>query len=112
MGLIKVNYDKAYQQARRLQEAVQESESACKYIDSILRQAPAQWRGESEKQFELELRQWKKEQLSIQKEMESLAKTIRMVADEFKAAEERIAAQTGGKTSAGHGGGGGGGRGF
>lgn len=90
--MIRIDYAKAIREANRLQTTANECQTMCSLIDTLLRDMPAYWEGDSEKQFEAELAQWKRETLSIKTELSSLSKTVKKVANDIKEAEERAIA--------------------
>lgn len=91
--MIKVDYDNTRACARKLTGAAdtcrQMNSSATKLIGEI----SSCWQGKSATAFASELTKWKKETESIQKELLSLSSKIVRIADEFEAAEERLAAE-------------------
>lgn len=91
--MIRVDYERSRAAARKLREAASECSSMISNAKSLSAAIPSCWEGTSAQAFSTEVLQWIQETRSIQSELSSLASDIVRIANEFEAAEARLAAE-------------------
>jgi len=91
--MIRVDYGQTRAAARNLMEAASECSSMIKNANRINAAIPSCWEGASAQAFSSEILQWIQETRSIQSELSALARDIVRTANEFEAAEARLAAE-------------------
>lgn len=91
--MIRVNYAQTRAAAQKLREAASECSSMISNANRLNAAIPSYWEGASAQAFSSEIMQWIQETRSIQSELSSLASDIIRIANEFEAAEARLAAE-------------------
>ena len=91
--MIRVDYERSRAAARKLREAASACSSMISNAKSLSAAIPSYWEGASAQAFSSEVLQWIQETRSIQSELSSLASDIVRIANEFEAAEARLAAE-------------------
>ncbi len=91
--MIKVNYAQTRAAARKLNSAASECGRMANKINQINATIPSYWEGASATSFSTELVEWIQETRAIQSELSALASDIVRIANEFEAAEARLAAE-------------------
>lgn len=109
MSLIRVDYENARAQARRLEQSGQQCSQIARELLALQRQLAGVWTGEAADAYDQVIAQRLREIRKIQDEASRIAWTIRNVADELEAAEERAKAAMAAQETPSFGGGGSGG---
>lgn len=91
--MIRVDYDKTRACAKKLSGAADTCRQMNSNATKLISEISACWQGKSATAFAAELAQWKKETAAIQKELQSLSSKITRIANEFEAAEAKLAAE-------------------
>lgn len=92
MAMIRINYTQAIREANRLKTVANDCQTANTQIDRLIRAVPVQWQGDAANAFTDKLNEWKRENNSIISEANNLSNTVRRVANEIRAAEQRAIA--------------------
>lgn len=105
MSLIRIDYENARAQARRLEQSGQQCSQIAREILGLQRKLAGVWAGEAADAYDQAMTQRLREIGKIQDEMLRIARTIRKAADEFEAAEARTKTAMSASGAAGFGGG-------
>jgi len=95
MATIKINYDNARANAKKLQSAASDCAACEKSAENSAGGVGAYWNGTASDAFVQLLKGWIKTNKTIEQDMNTLAAQIIKIANEMEAAEKKIAAAAG-----------------
>lgn len=90
MSMIRVDYNNARLQAKKLYAAVSDCEIAIQRLQSVLSKVPYCWEGDAANVFIMAVQKRIREIQKIRDQAEQMAVLIRRVADEFEETERRM----------------------
>jgi WXG100 family type VII secretion target len=92
LSLISINYNNAYIEANRLQNAASECDNLITQSQRAIADISAYWEGAAARAYVSAQEEWWREMLSIRTELNAISILIRAVTDAIREADERAAA--------------------
>lgn len=90
MPSIRIDYDNTRTNARKLMQAAEVCEDSSRRLTTARNDIPSYWNGVAAETYITALEKWTRESAQLQEDLNSLARQIIRIADEFEEAEQRI----------------------